>query len=117
MAGLQDCRIAGRKGLPAILPSFLPAILDRTLMDLDQLKQILDLVRQHELTEFEVEHDGLRLKIRKDAAGHAVAAPAAAVSAPPFETPASPQSAAAPAAPAAAPPKGEGIELAIVKSP
>ena len=38
-------------------------------MDLDQLKQILDLVREHELTEFEVEHDGLRLKVRKDAAG------------------------------------------------
>ena len=38
-------------------------------MDLDQLKQILDLVREHELTEFEVEQDGLRLKIRKDAAG------------------------------------------------
>ncbi len=38
-------------------------------MDLDQLKQILDLVREHELAEFEVEQDGLRLKIRKDAAG------------------------------------------------
>ena len=38
-------------------------------MDLDQLKQILDLVREHELSEFEIEQDGLRLKIRKDAAG------------------------------------------------
>ena len=36
-------------------------------MDLDQLKQILDLVRQHDLSEFEIEHEGLRLKIRKDA--------------------------------------------------
>ena len=41
-------------------------------MDLDQLKQILDLVREHELSEFEIEQDGLRLKIRKDAAGAAV---------------------------------------------
>ena len=35
-------------------------------MDLHQIKQILDLVREHELSEFEIEHDGLRLKIRKD---------------------------------------------------
>ncbi len=45
-------------------------------MDLDQLKSILELVREHELTEFEVEHEGLRLKIRKDAAGTLVAVPA-----------------------------------------
>ena len=35
-------------------------------MDLDLLKQILNLVREHELSELEVEQDGLRLKIRKD---------------------------------------------------
>ena len=88
-------------------------------MDLDQLKQILDLVRQHELSEFEVEHDGLRLKIRKDAAGPVAVAPtAAATSAPPVQAiAAAPQSAAATVAPTAAPPKAEGIELAIVKSP
>ena len=86
-------------------------------MDLDQLKQILDLVRQHELSELEVEHDGLRVKIRKDAAGHGGAAPMPA-GAPPLSPPAeSPASPAAPVAPAAAPPKAEGIELAIVKSP
>ena len=38
-------------------------------MDLDKLKQILELVREHELSEFEVEQDGLRLKIRKDPGG------------------------------------------------
>jgi biotin carboxyl carrier protein len=38
-------------------------------MDLEQLKQILDLVRAHELSEFEVEQDGLKLKIRRNAAG------------------------------------------------
>ena len=84
-------------------------------MDLDQLKQILDLVREHELSEFEVEQGGLRLKIRKDAAGtfvpvHAVHAPVA----PPLQ--------AQVAAPAAAAPVGVGagdvdIELAVVKSP
>jgi hypothetical protein len=38
-------------------------------MDLNQIKQILDLVREHELAEFEIEHDGLRLKVRKDSNG------------------------------------------------
>jgi acetyl-CoA carboxylase biotin carboxyl carrier protein len=37
-------------------------------MDLETLKQILDLVREHEVSELEVEQDGLRLKIRKDSA-------------------------------------------------
>jgi acetyl-CoA carboxylase biotin carboxyl carrier protein len=86
-------------------------------MDLDQLKQILDLVRQHELTEFEVEHDGLRLKIRKDAAGPAAAVHAVPIASGAPAPAAPPPSAVAPAAPAAAPPNAEGIELAIVKSP
>jgi acetyl-CoA carboxylase biotin carboxyl carrier protein len=93
-------------------------------MDLDQIKQILDLVREHELSEFEIEHDGLRLKVRKDANGsHMVALPAPAV---PLALPASGGSAApaaAPAAPAAPPVAAAGeavdaeIELAVVKSP
>ena len=93
-------------------------------MDLDQIKQILDLVREHELSEFEIEHDGLRLKVRKDANGsHMVALPAPPV---PLALPASGSSAApaaAPAAPAAPPVPAAGeavdaeIELAVVKSP
>ena len=35
------------------------AIVDRD--EPRQLKQILELVREHELSEFEIEHDGLRL--------------------------------------------------------
>jgi acetyl-CoA carboxylase biotin carboxyl carrier protein len=77
----------------------------------------LDLVREHELSEFEIEHEGLRLKIRKDADGANVvtqAAPAMPVVHPP--------AAAAPAAVAGAPAPavadlGEEIELAVVKSP
>ena len=38
-------------------------------MDFDQLKLILNLVREHELSEFEIEHDGLRLRVHKDRAG------------------------------------------------
>ena len=93
-------------------------------MDLEQIKQILDLVREHELSEFEIEHDGLRLKVRKDANGsHVVALPAPA---PPLVLPPSsaapPASAAAPAAPAvsAAVEAADAdleLELAVVKSP
>jgi len=95
-------------------------------MDLNQIKQILELVREHELSEFEVEHDGLRLKIRKDVNGaHIVtlpASPTASVGAPAAAgavpaaagpVPAAPPSA-APAADAAA---ESEIELAVVKSP
>ena len=85
-------------------------------MDLDTLKRILDLVREHELSELEVEQDGLRLKIRKDSAV------ALAVS-PPYVPPRSPDaavpSAAAPTlpSPVGLEPDDSQIELAVVKSP
>ena len=56
-------------------------LIENLMMDLDQLRQILDLVREHDLSEFEIEHEGLRLKIRKDSAVHVVAAPAPAAGA------------------------------------
>jgi len=97
-------------------------------MDLNQIKQILDLVRDHELAEFEIEHDGLRLKVRKDSNGaHVVTLPAPVVPAVvmPAAGAAPPVPAAAPAAsatPAPAPATTEAtgdseIELAVVKSP
>ena len=95
-------------------------------MDLNQIKQILELVREHELSEFEVEHDGLRLKIRKDVNGaHIVtlpASPTASVGAPPaagaVAAAAGPVPAAPPSAAPAADAAGESeIELAVVKSP
>ncbi|HZP48748.1 MAG TPA: acetyl-CoA carboxylase biotin carboxyl carrier protein [Vicinamibacterales bacterium] len=91
-------------------------------MDLHQLKQILELVREHELAEFELEHEGLRVKIRKDLNGaHVVTIPAAPTV--PMVLPAAlpavgPTPAAAPAA--AAPAGGDAdaeMELAVVKSP
>ena len=89
-------------------------------MDLYQLKQILDLVGQHDLSEFEIEHEGLRLKIRKEAAGGGAvlrAPPAVgasqAASATVGPAPVAPGS----AAPVLAPASGEEIELAVVKSP
>jgi acetyl-CoA carboxylase biotin carboxyl carrier protein len=96
-------------------------------MDLNQIKQILDLVREHELSEFEIEHDGLRLKVRKDVNGaHVVTgaapvvppvAPGAAVAAPAARTPAAPVAAAPSAAAESDTASDTEIELAVVKSP
>jgi len=90
-------------------------------MDLNHVKELLDLVREHDLAEFEIEHEGFRLKIRKDGVATAVAtmpaAPApiatvhaaAATSLNPIVS--------TPEAAAAAETGGEEIELAVVKSP
>ena len=94
-------------------------------MDLQQIKQILELVREHELSEFEIEHDGLRLKVRKDANGsHTIAmpgpAPMPAMLAPPSGSIVTPASAAPAALPPSAAPVDTAdaeIELAVVKSP
>ena len=86
-------------------------------MDIDTLKQILDLVREHELSELEVEQDGLRLKVRSG-----VSAPVV------VNVPVPAAVAAAPTGSAAAPPAAStmqiptavdeaDIELAVVKSP
>jgi acetyl-CoA carboxylase biotin carboxyl carrier protein len=92
-------------------------------MNFDDLKQILDLVRQHELAEFELEQDGLRIKIRKDAASSGGVAPVATQAVPVL--PAAPAGNGAPAAAPLAPPPPRDlpaeidseVELAVVKSP
>ena len=93
-------------------------------MDLEQLKQILNLVREHELSEIEIEHEGLRLKIRKNGAGPPIVALPAA-SAVPVAIASTPPAALSPAAAASSTPSvqvGEAapeaeVELAVVKSP
>ena len=90
-------------------------------MDLNQLREILELVRAHELSEFEVEQDGLKLKIRRNAAGVPV------VTMPALSSAAAPAASAAPAAAVAGPVASgaapaveapeEDVELAVVKSP
>jgi acetyl-CoA carboxylase biotin carboxyl carrier protein len=87
-------------------------------MELDEIRKILELMREHDLAEFELEHQGFKIRIRKDG-GHpivvttpvaaAAVAPAVAAQAPAASSPA------ASAEPAAAD-EGE-MELAIVKSP
>ena len=93
-----------------------------TLMNVDAIKQILELVREHELAEFELEQDGVKLRIRKQGQATVVAAPvvapaapiqhvAAVVAAAPMITPA------AVAAPVAPPAEDTSLELAVVTSP
>jgi acetyl-CoA carboxylase biotin carboxyl carrier protein len=93
-------------------------------MDLNQLKELLELVRQHELSEFEIEHEGLRLKVRKDGTGTVMSHPsvvAAASLAPSPSAGAVASRAPVASAVAGAPPAAEStdaeIELAVVKSP
>src|SRR5262245_9210075 len=96
-------------------------------MDLEQLKKLLDLVREHALAEIEIESEGLRVKIRKDVNGAPVvslpAAPTVApgvvhAAAPAAPLPAAAASPAAPLAPANTPAENDTeIELAVVKSP
>jgi acetyl-CoA carboxylase biotin carboxyl carrier protein len=86
-------------------------------MTFDEIKQLLEIVREHELSEFELERDGFKIRVVKHGAAAAVtmagfAAPASAP-VPPVQS-----SPALPAAGAAAPADDEGeVELAVVKSP
>jgi acetyl-CoA carboxylase biotin carboxyl carrier protein len=90
-------------------------------MDLDQLKQILDLVREHDLSELEVEHEGLKIRIRTNAAG---TVPPVTVT-PPSALAGSTRTATAPGDSALSGPTasdtdstaGDEVELAVVRSP
>jgi acetyl-CoA carboxylase biotin carboxyl carrier protein len=84
-------------------------------MNFDDIRSILALVREHDLAEFELEQDGLKVRIRKAGREMVVAAPVAPASLP--------QSVAAPG-PAVAPQPGsdpaagsEPVDLAVIKSP
>ncbi len=90
-------------------------------MNIDELKQILDIIREHGISEFELERDDVKLRVRKDGTRYIsnvappelpAAAPAPAP-APPLPAASKPVAAPAPQATAVEP----GVELAIVKSP
>ena len=93
-------------------------------MDLDQLNQILKLVRDHDFSEFEIEHEGLRLKVRKEAHSQLLPLPTAGPVSPVSVAAAPAMSGPIASGPVAAAstetpsPMGEDeIELAVVKSP
>jgi acetyl-CoA carboxylase biotin carboxyl carrier protein len=47
-------------------------------MNVDEIRSILELVKEHELSEFELEIDGLKIKVRKSGGSHLVQMPGAA---------------------------------------
>ena len=88
-------------------------------MDLEDIKQILDLVREHDLAELEIERDGLKVRVRKAAPnpvpGHHVVLVPPAVPVPAPLT----QAAAKPAITGVEENEetAEGVALAVIKSP
>ena len=87
-------------------------------MNLDDIKKILDLVREHDLAELELEQDGLKVRVRKSGGAVTLVAPAAPM---PLAQ-AMPVAVGPAAAPVAGPGSGAGeppaeVDLAIIKSP
>ena len=85
-------------------------------MEFEDIERILELVRQHDLAEFEVESGGMKLRIRKASASFPMP--------PALPHVAAPASSSQPSAPPALPPAAvpapedeESVELAVVKSP
>jgi acetyl-CoA carboxylase biotin carboxyl carrier protein len=89
-------------------------------MTLDEIKRLIEFLRDQDVTEFELDYDGVKLRLKSGTVNHAAVAPMPAMPSPPVP-------AAVAAAPAAAVAPGpatpvadlaeEGTELAIVKSP
>jgi acetyl-CoA carboxylase biotin carboxyl carrier protein len=99
-------------------------------MTFEEIKQLLEIVREHELSEFELERDDFKIRIRRQSGAQVVtlAAPVAAAApgtlpvvttlppaTPPAQAPATPGTAANGAAPAVE--DDSEIEFAVVKSP
>ena len=57
-------------------------------MEFDDIERILELMRQHDLSEFELEREGLKLRVRKTNTGYSpVVAPIPMASLPPAGAP------------------------------
>lgn len=94
-------------------------------MTLDEIKQLIEFIKANDLSEFELEQDGVKVRVKSGATHQMVAMPQMQTAM--QMMPMAHAAPAAPAAPAAAPaattgaaataPADEGGELAIVKSP
>jgi acetyl-CoA carboxylase biotin carboxyl carrier protein len=88
-------------------------------MDLDEIKLVLEMMREHDLSEFELERDGVKLRLRKNT-GHpwnGTGQPLPQVTfVPPLAAAPVANDAGGPTTPVLAP-ATEDIDLAIVKSP
>lgn len=90
-------------------------------MEFDEINRILDMVREHELSEFELERDGFKIKIKKGMLVNAsgpFAVPMAQQAAPAMLQPsAGTPPAPLEAVPSSPPPSSDEVDFAIVKSP
>lgn len=84
-------------------------------MEFDDIERILELVRTHDLAEFELERDGLKLRVRK--AGGPFPPPSPPAPPAPAMLPAPAPTDAALPLPGPATLDGDPVELAVVKSP
>ena len=86
------------------------------MMEFEDIERILELVRQHDLAEFEVESGGMKLRVRKASAAFPMPPAMPPVAAPaPHVQPHVP--AVMPTGLEASPSDEESVELAVVKSP
>jgi acetyl-CoA carboxylase biotin carboxyl carrier protein len=87
-------------------------------MDFDEITKILEMMREHELSEFELERENFKIRLRKHGAGQWVAAaPAPVVHAAPAMPGVPPAGSAAAAGSPVFAAADEEMELAVVKSP
>jgi acetyl-CoA carboxylase biotin carboxyl carrier protein len=86
-------------------------------MTLDEIRQILDMMREHELAEFELEREGVSLRLRKNSPPQWTGPMPQMQFAAPVPQPAPAMPAASPATADVLTPANEDLDLAIVKSP
>jgi acetyl-CoA carboxylase biotin carboxyl carrier protein len=91
-------------------------------MEFDEINRILDIVREHELSEFELEREGFKIRIKKGTLAQPPAPSAAPVVHHVVPAPAQPQPSVSSlvqleAVPNPTAPASEELDLAIVKSP
>jgi acetyl-CoA carboxylase biotin carboxyl carrier protein len=88
-------------------------------MEFDEINRILEMVREHELSEFELEREGFKIKIKKGTLVNAsaqYAAPMIQQAAPPAPAHIRPTGSLE-AVPSAPSPSSDEVDFAIVKSP
>jgi acetyl-CoA carboxylase biotin carboxyl carrier protein len=85
-------------------------------MEFEDIRQILEMMREHELSEFELERDNFKLRLRKGGGQQWVMAAPPAQAGPPSPAPAAAPAPAGQAAPVLGAADDE-VELAVVKSP
>jgi acetyl-CoA carboxylase biotin carboxyl carrier protein len=90
-------------------------------LEFEDIERILELVKQHDLAEFELEREGLKLRVRKAGGGYPPLAAPVQMATPQIlpqqAPPATPASVAPVSASAAETADDAAVELAVVKSP